>query len=462
MLPKVAIIGRPNVGKSSLMNMLAQKRISIVEATPGVTRDRISFDLELPPNPRSGRPRFCELIDTGGYGIYSSDDNLSVFTRDVEQQIQFAVKEADLILFVIDALTGLTPLDEQVGQLLRKNAADLGRVILVANKTDDESHIPTAMEAAAMGFGEPLCVSTTSKFGKNRLIETLCDSLDFSDFAPTPPESEMLLAIVGKRNAGKSTLVNTLAGAERVIASEVAGTTRDSIDVRFEIEGHHLTAIDTAGVRKRKSLEDDIEYYSLHRALRSIRRADVVILMVDATTDISSVDKKLSHEIIEHDKPCIIAVSKWDLVEGKLIPDDYTEYLTRQLRGLDFAPLAFISSHDNRGVTDVIRTARDLYEQANTRVGTGQLNRIVKEILQKRGPSSHLGKRARVFYVTMPRVAPPTITMFVNNPDLFNDQYKRYMINSFRELLPFAEVPIKLEVRARRREDRGATPIAEA
>ncbi len=464
MLPKVAIVGRPNVGKSSLLNLLAGRRVSIVDAVPGVTRDRVSCDLELPPETKGGPARWCEVIDTGGFGVYSEDDTYHVLTEDIERQIGLAVDEAQLIVFVLDAQSGLTPLDEQVAQLLRRRAAKHVPILLVVNKVDDEKHEPEALEATRLGFGEPVTVSAISGRGKWDFVEAVAARIDW-DADPTPPlQSEMLVAIVGKRNAGKSTFVNALAGSDRVIANELPGTTRDSVDVRFQLDGHTFTAIDTAGARKRKSVEDDVEYYSLHRTLRSIRRADVVMLLVDATAPISQVDKKLSQHIQEHFKPCVIVINKWDLAEEQRTTDDYLDYIADMLRGLDYAPIIFTSALHNDYVADAMLTAVKLYEQSSARVGTGELNQAVRRVLEARGPSSKLGARAKVYYVTQVDANPPTIVLFVNDPDLFTDQYQRYMINNFREMLPFEEVPIKLVLRGRRRraDDPRAQPIAEA
>ncbi|MEX2671838.1 MAG: ribosome biogenesis GTPase Der [Phycisphaeraceae bacterium] len=452
MLAKVAIVGRPNVGKSSLLNMVAGRRVSIVDPTAGVTRDRVSTELELPPLKKDGPARWCEIVDTGGFGIYSSDDTVNPLTADVERQIQFAVGEAEVIFFVVDAHDGVTPLDEQVARLLRKRA-EHQKVILIANKVDSSRFESVTYEMMRLGFGEPLRVSATTQRGKRELLELLNDRLGEAGEATDHVETEMKLAIVGKRNAGKSTLVNALAGSERVIASEVAGTTRDSVDVRFELEGRSFTAIDTAGVRKRKSVDGDIEYYSLHRALRAVRRADVVMLLIDATVAVSQVDKKLGQEINEHFKPCVIVVNKWDLVADDLTPEDYLEHLSGQLKGLDYCPIVFVSAKERERIQDAILTACDLFEQAGERVGTGELNRIMQEILTRRGPSSKLGKVAKIYYVTQPAVHPPTIAMFVNNPDLFDHNYQRYLMNQVRANLPFKEVPIKLLIRARKRRD---------
>lgn len=463
MLPQVAIVGRPNVGKSSLLNMLAGRRISIVDPTAGVTRDRVTYDVDLPPTTKGGPVRWCEVIDTGGYGIYSGDDEYNVLTDDVEHQIGTALDEAHLILFVIDAQTGVTPLDEQVASILRERVAGRVPILPVANKVDNEKHEADAYEAAALGFGDPVMVSAQTKRGKWDFVEAIADAIDWDTEQQAPAETEMLLAIVGKRNAGKSTFTNALAGCERVIASELPGTTRDSVDVKFTYEGKSFTAIDTAGVRKRKSVQDDVEYYSTHRTLRSIRRADVVILMIDATQDVSQVDKKLSAAILEDYKPCVIVLNKWDLVGERAEPEQYLDYMTEQLRGLEFCPIVFASALNNDHVTEAVELALSLHEQAGARVGTGELNGAVKQILQQRGPSSKLGKRVKIFYVTQPDVDPPTVVLFVNDPDLFTPQYQRYMINNFRELLPWKEVPIKLAIRGRRRrgQERDEEPIVE-
>ncbi len=451
MLPKVAIVGRPNVGKSSLLNMLAGRRVSIVDPTAGVTRDRVSIDVELPPATQGGKERWVEVIDTGGYGVYSGDDALCVLTEDIERQITTAVDEAQLVVFVIDAMTGVAPLDQQVARLLRRRVQGKTPIVLAANKVDDEKYEADALEAAALGLGDPVAVSATTKRGKFDLIEAIAGAIDWSAELPGEPPSEMLLAIVGKRNAGKSTFVNALAGAERVIAHELPGTTRDSVDVKFRMGERTFTAIDTAGVRKRKSLADDVEYYSLHRALRSIRRAEAVVLMIDATTEISQVDKKLSGEILKHDKPCVIVVNKWDQVGDRATSDAFAEYIAAELRGLDFAPIVCASALNDEYVQEAAATALSLYEQASTRVTTGELNTCVRQILAARGPSSGLGLRAKVYFVTQVAVNPPTIVLFVNHVNLFTAQYQRYMINQFRERLPFAEVPIKLVIRPRTR-----------
>ncbi len=479
MPPKVAIVGRPNVGKSSLFNMLCGKRVSIVDAMPGVTRDRLTALVDLSgarptvisdddqlepleseddiPNPdaepdgQDGEPRrLIELTDTGGHGI----EDAQQLTAEVERQIAMALAEADLVLFVVDAQGGILPLDEQVARLLRHGGRHTP-VLLVANKVDGESLENLAFEAMTLGFGEPIPVSATTRYQQRLLVEAMVEAIDWDAAAARGADDTdaaavgVKLAIVGKRNAGKSTLVNALAGDERVIVSELEGTTRDSVDVRFEMEGHVFTAIDTAGVRKRKSMQEDVEYYSYHRALRSIRRADVVLMLIDATVPVSQVDKQLTRELLRHHKPTVIVINKWDLVEEKLTTEDYLDYLDEAVAGLTFAPLVFISAKSGEGLREVVGMAMNLHEQAGHRVTTGELNRIVERIVTEHAPPSKLGKRLKVYYVSQVGTRPPRIGLWVNNPDLFTATYQRYMLNRFRELLPFSEVPIELVIRPR-------------
>jgi GTP-binding protein len=475
-LPRIAIVGRPNVGKSSLLNMLAGAKVSIVDPTPGVTRDRIASIVEFDgPNPGDA-PRKAEVVDTGGYGVYVADgaryddvgEDLARLSGDIERQIGEAVRSADLILFVLDAQTGVTALDQTIADLLRKRALGLAgkrlegatpaRIVLVANKTDGEQWDTEAAELGALGFGEPLAVSALTNFRRRQFTESLYALLPEESGIDDGPTPDMKIAFVGKRNAGKSTFVNALAGEPRVIVSEIAGTTRDAIDVRVEQDGHAFVAIDTAGFRKRGSIADDIEHWALHRALRSIRRADVVVLLLDATAQISQVDKQLSHEIQSQFKPCVIVVNKWDLAAGQIGlggktvgTQEYQKYIEKELRGLTKSPIVFATANAGVNVKETVEVARELHEQARHRVPTGQLNQIIRHILESRGPSSKLGTKAKVLYVAQVAVAPPTIVMVVNQSALFTPEYERYMLNRLAEETPFTEVPIRLVVRDRTR-----------
>jgi GTP-binding protein len=468
-VPKIAIVGRPNVGKSSLLNRLAGKRVSIVAPTPGVTRDRVTALVELDPpleSPPGSASTLVELVDTGGYGAYTAagrrfDDigaDLTLLVPQIETQIRLAVEEAALVLFVVDAQAGLTTLDGTIATLLRKSGA-ARRVVVVANKVDGAKWVAQGQEASALGFGEPWCVSATTGFGVRELLDALHGRVRPGDAAA--PSEEMRLAIVGKRNSGKSTLINTLAGEPRVIVSEIAGTTRDAVDVRFRIEGRTLLAIDTAGARKRKSVSDDVELYAYDRMLAAVARADVVLLLIDATAEVSQVDQRLASELLRRFKPVVITVNKWDLVEDRLKPQDYQEYLTERLRGLDFAPIAFVSAAANQGVREVIALAFNLFEQAGHVEPTAGLNRIVRSIVTRSGPSSRQGREARIYYAAQIGTHPPTIALVVNEPALFRGEYERYLLNRLHEELDCGEVPIRLLFRRRRRDEREAEdPVA--
>lgn len=358
-LPVVAIVGRPNVGKSSLLNCLVGRRISIVDATPGVTRDRISAPCPLGEG-------YVELVDTGGVGI----EDVDKLTDEVESQIDFAVAQAAVILFVVDAREGFLPLDTTVAQLLRRQDKP---VILVANKVDIEGMSYEMSEFLKLGFGQPLAVSAKHSSGLADLRDAIAAALGPALTAEAPPQPVMKLAIVGKRNAGKSTFINALAGQQRVIVSETPGTTRDSVDVNIELEGRRLVVIDTAGIRKRKSLQGDIDFYSLHRAMRSIRRADVVAMMIDASLPVSQVDKDLAGDIAKLYKPVVLVVNKWDLAAGQAAGEEYEEYLGKVFPELAFAPVSLTTAKDGVNVRQTIELAEELFSQSNTRVATAEL-----------------------------------------------------------------------------------------
>lgn len=433
-LPTVAIVGRPNVGKSSLLNALARRQISIVDPRPGITRDRVCAVVEH-------ADRYFEAIDTGGFGIVDSDH----LESHVEEQILLAVRTANVILFVVDVQNGITALDRRVAELLRRLSQP---VILVANKVDTESHVPQAAEFMQLGYGEALEFSAKHFRGRTELLDRVAALLPDGAGAP-PGEPVMKLAIVGKRNAGKSTLVNALAGEARVIVSEVPGTTRDAVDVRFVRDGREYIAIDTAGVRKKSKMQD-IEFYSHTRATRSIRRADVVLMLIESQVPIADADRKLARFIADEYKPVMLVVNKWDLAKETAATEDFGEYLTRCLPEIDYAPIAFITARERKNLDAMIDTALALHKQAHTRIGTGQLNAAMEHVVSLQGPSSrHGNKPIKIYYATQVGTAPPTIVMFCNDPSLVGESYRRFMENKLREMLPFGEIPLRLLFRPR-------------
>ncbi len=438
-LPTVSIVGRPNVGKSSLLNMLAGRRISIVEPTAGVTRDRIQALCEH-------QGVYFEVVDTGGYGIADQDD----LGAQVERQIAFAVEQAALVLFVVDARQGLLPLDRQVADWLR---ACHRPVLLLANKVDAANTATELGDFHKLGHGPPLPVSALHRSGGEEIKDWIVAHLPAGDTA-APDDPVMKLAIVGRRNAGKSTLINALAGQERVIVSEIAGTTRDAVDVHFEHHGRAYMAIDTAGLRKKSHIADDIEYYSFHRAELSIRRADVVLFMLDATVEVGTVDKKLGHYIAEQHKPCVLVVNKWDLAKDRTTTERFGDYLDEILPGIAYAPVAFITATQRKNVQTVIDLAGALFKQARTRVATAQLNTVLDQIMSGPIPSPKRGKAAvKILYGTQAAICPPTLILFVNDPARISPGVERFLLGRLRDMLPFAEVPIRLVYRGRRGAD---------
>jgi GTP-binding protein len=443
LIPKVVIVGRPNVGKSTLFNWLVEKRIAIEDPTAGVTRDRLVQRLLLDD-------RVVDLVDTGGMGFDDPDG----LTAQIDAQIESGLGTAAVVLLVVDVRTGLVPADIEVARRVRRSGAP---VLLVANKADDPKFDPAAHDFASLGFGEPLAVSARQHRNRDDLVAAIVERLpeawpDEPDVVDLP---EMKLAIVGRRNVGKSTFVNALAREERVITSPVAGTTRDSVDVRFEVDGHAFLAIDTPGLRRTKSRTTDLDFYSTHRAQRSIRRADVVLLFFDAEEPVGKVDKQLAETITEEAKPVVFVVNKWDLYAADVRRKEWADYLREQFRMMPWAPVAFATAKSGRNVKAVIDVAQRLFRQSRTRVPTARLNTVLREAIEtNQPPADSRGRPVRLYYATQVEAAPPTIVISTSAPRSVTEPYKRYLLNSFRKALPFHEVPIRLHLRGKSAESR--------
>ena len=437
-VPRVVIVGRPNVGKSSLFNWLVEKRVAIEDATAGVTRDRLVQRIDLDG-------RVVDLVDTGGMG-FDDPDGLSA---QIDRQIAAGLAEAAVIVFMVEVRSGLLAADQEVAARVRKAGVP---VLLVANKADDPKFDVHAHEFDALGYGEPLVVSVRQSRNRSGLVEAILAHLP-------PPQAgdestaalpEMKLAIVGRRNVGKSTFVNSLAHEERVITSPVAGTTRDSVDVRFEVDGHSFLAIDTPGLRRTKSRTSDIDFYSTHRAQRSIRRADVVLLFFDASEPIGKVDKQLAEEIVEGFKPVVFVINKWDLYARDVERKEWETYLRDTFRTMPWAPVRFVTATSGRNVKAVVDVAQRLYRQSRERITTGRLNTIVQDAVETNPPPTDARhRRVRIYYATQAETAPPTIVLSTSAPKSVSEPYRRYLLNVLRQHGPFREVPIRLLVRGR-------------
>jgi GTP-binding protein len=451
--PVVALVGRPNVGKSSLFNRLAGERLAIVDDTPGTTRDRIFAESEW-----NGRD--FSIIDTGGIDpSHGGREPLSVgsadFIKEIRLQAQVAIRDADVVLFVTDGETGVTEPDREVAEILRRSQKKLGDgtfwppIFLVVNKCESEERRNAAAEFYELGLGDPYPVSALHGTGTGDLLDDLVAA-----FPPQPDIGEdegVKIAIAGKPNAGKSSLLNKLAGAERAIVSPIPGTTRDAIDTLIEYDGLPVTLIDTAGIRKRGKIDPGVEKYSVLRAFKAIERADVVLLVIDAETGITAQDAHIAGYILEAWKSCVVLVNKWDAIEkDNLTMEDYTRKVRQELNFMDYVPLLFISAKTGQRVDKVLPLALQVQEERLARLTTSQLNQVLHNAQDAHPAPSRAGRQMKIYYGTQVRSDPPTFMVFVNDPRLMHFSYMRYLENRIREAYGFIGTPIRIVAKGRR------------
>lgn len=433
----VAIVGRPNVGKSTFVNRLIGARNSIVDDAPGVTRDRIYFDVEW-------QNKWFTVIDTGGIIPDDNDDIMnSIFS-----QAQLACEEADKIIFIVDGKDGINPIDYDIANILRR----AGKPVFVAvNKCDNPQSLAMISDFYALSLGEPIAISALhGSGGVGDLLDIITD--DFEITEQTPKEERIRIAIVGRPNAGKSSIVNALLDAKRVIVSDVSGTTRDSIDSYINYNDTDFTIVDTAGIRKKSKVDYGVEKFAVDRAIRSIRDCDVALLVIDAKEGISEQDKRISSIITEAGKGIIIAINKWDLVEDKKANtiNKFEKELEKNIPFLNFAPKIFISAVTKQRLTQIFEEGLNVYNEGKKRISTGLLNKVINEAYALNPPTSFKGKRLKIYYTTQVGVQAPSFAFFVNSEELMKDNYKRYLENKLREAFGFFGNPIRLMVRERK------------
>lgn len=439
MKPIVAVVGRPNVGKSTLINKIARKRIAIVEDLPGVTRDRLYVDVEW-----LGREFI--MVDTGGLEPDTTDPLL----KEMMKQSRLAMEEADVILFIADGRDGLNPSDEEVARILRSSRKP---VVLAVNKVDSPKQEANIYEFYSLGLGEPIGISAANMLNLGDLLDDLCSHFPSEEDLVEDPES-LQVAVIGRPNVGKSSLVNTLLGEERMIVSDIAGTTRDAVDSPFVANGQKFTLIDTAGLRRKSKVEDGVERYSVIRTLRAVDRADVVLMVIDAESGIAEQDKKIAGYAHEAGKACIILVNKWDLIaKDNHTVTEYTRTLRHELIFLTYAPILFISTLTKQRINRIPEMICEVSEQNNLRISTGTLNQVLQDAVAVTPPPSFKGKKLKIYYGTQVAVKPPTFVLFVNDPELLHFSYMRYLENIFRETFGFVGTPIRFSARGRKEKD---------
>ena len=438
--PIVAIVGRPNVGKSTLFNQIGKKRLSIVDDMAGVTRDRIYMDA-------TWLDKEFTLIDTGGIEIKSSDKILT----EIRAQAKIAVEEADAIIFVVDGRAGLTSADEDIGKLLRGTDKP---VIVAVNKIDNLQLENETYEFYNLGLGEPIGISASNALNLGDLLDAVIKTFPQAE-QEVRDEDEIRIAVIGRPNVGKSSLVNKLLGEERVIVSDIPGTTRDAIDTHFFLDGTKFTLIDTAGMRRKSKIEDAVERYSVIRSLRAIDRADVVLMLIEAPVGVTEQDKKIAGYAHDSGKGCVIVVNKWDIFPNKhdRSTNRFTDDLRQRLGFLQYAPVVYASALTGQRVDRVTELVKFVTEQQSMRIQTSVLNELIRDAVAVNPPPSKKGKAAKIFFVTQADICPPRFIIFVNEPELLHFSYLRFIENRLRESFGFEGTPLKFFVRKHNQKD---------
>ncbi|MCL2234872.1 MAG: ribosome biogenesis GTPase Der [Defluviitaleaceae bacterium] len=434
MQPIVAIVGRPNVGKSTLFNRIVGSRLSIVEDTPGVTRDRLYAQANWQ------RHNFL-LVDTGGLDMESEDD----MVRHIRNQAQIAIETADVVLFVVDGKAGMTDGDIDAANILRRSGKP---VVLAVNKMDDIKQETLAYEFYSLGLGDPVPISAANMLGLGDMLDIVCDHFPAEE--GEDPDDIIKVAIIGKPNVGKSSIINRILGEERVIVSDVAGTTRDAVDTFYEKDGQKFMFIDTAGIRRRSKIKEDIEKFSLIRAVAAVERCDVAVIVISAEEGITDQDTKIAGIAHENGKACIVVTNKWDAVEkDNKTMAKYNARLDDELKYLHYAPRMYISALTGQRVSNLFDEIVSVHENACLRVQTGVLNEVLIEAMARNQPPSVKGVGLKIYYITQVSIKPPTFILFVNNPELLHFSYRRYIENQVRDNFGFKGTPIHFIVRNR-------------
>ena len=430
----IAIIGRPNAGKSSLFNRLTGKRDAIVDDMPGVTRDRLYGEVEY-------RGREFYVIDTGG--IFGED---TAFSQGIRMHVDEAVKECDAVIFLIDGQEGVTGSDEEIAEFLRRGGIEDKPVIVAVNKLDDPKHDDLMNDAYVLGFEHVVGISAMHKRGIDELLDLIADLLpeDIDGEDSVDADEEIRLVIAGKPNVGKSSLLNRITGAERSLVSPVAGTTRDPVDMAVEIDGQKFRLIDTAGLRRRAKFDGDLEYYSFVRTLAAVDRADIALLMMDANEPCTDQDKKIAAHVVRKGKGIVIVLNKWDLVSGERKADELMKKVREDMPFLSYAPVVFASALNGRGVQKIVQAVLKVNENRQKRIPTNILNRLMRDVLAfDRLPSDRKGRALKVYYCSQAESEPPTFIFFVNSPELVNTGFENHVKNKLRELEDFTGTPIR-------------------